>query len=482
MRQVIIFLFLFIISGLSGLNAQVRLTSQIPAEITSGSRVAMTFTIEKKQLENFARFEQALHPGFIAVEDNSRGAEFKFEGNKVSLTWLRLPKDSVFSFSYFLQAADTLSGTFALNGVFSYIYQNNRGYANMSAHNLTVKRVSNISNIPIAYIPNILDIANVYASQKLSLTDTVKGGYQLEIVLSADKDITNLVLTENISGLSKPTIKSDGGAKVTMKDNVLTFTFSKLAANTPSKILVSGFASDPNVIPAVAGSVVYNVEKSYITIAVADKSLPIFVVNSNQAIANNTDAEKKNSSILSKYSNKITGKGVSILGGNKDTENKTETENKTTVNEGTTNSADIKSGAVDSVVVEREASDNKVVVKKETKVTTGNSNKILSKKSDSNKTLSNAGYEVQYSVQIAAFSKEISSQYFKNLGVGDKINIEKHDGLYKYKLGSFNTYADAQKFRDKVIRESNVNEAFIVAYSNNKRIKVADALKLSKKK
>lgn len=493
MKPTIVLLIVFILNSLSHVQAQVRLTSQIPSEITSGSRVAMTFTIEKKQLENFARFEQTLKPGFIAIENNSRGAEFKFEGNKVSLTWLRLPKDSVFSFSYFLEAADTLSGVFTFDGTFSYLYQNNRGVANMPTHQLSVKKVSNISDIPIAYIPNEVSTANISASQKLNLIDAQKGTYELEIILSSDREVNNLVLTENLTGVSKSTVKEDGGSKVNSKDNILNFAFSKLEAKKQVRIIVAFTAPNSQTVPTAIGNVAYTAEKSNVTIAVADKSLPIFVLSgSNQGIAN-TEKED-NESILSKYSNKITGKGVNILAGKTDKDDKTETKTETEIkSENNTTNTEKKNEMVDTMVVkERETSDKQVenkstdIKKTDKKVSEGKDNKITinnnDKKSDNKVITKEAEVSVKYSVQIAAFSREIPATYFINLGVDDKVILEKHNGLYKYKLGNFSTYTDAKKFRDKVMLESNVKEAFIVAHNNNTRIKVADALKLSKRK
>ncbi len=69
--------------------------------------------------------------------------------------------------------------------------------------------------------------------------------------------------------------------------------------------------------------------------------------------------------------------------------------------------------------------------------------------------------DVIYRVQIAANKTELSQRALQNIYMGNKsVEMLEEDGWYKYSVGDFSTYADANKFR----KSCNVKNAFIVAY------------------
>jgi len=85
---------------------------------------------------------------------------------------------------------------------------------------------------------------------------------------------------------------------------------------------------------------------------------------------------------------------------------------------------------------------------------------------------------VFYAVQIKAVKRYMSIRRLSRKHDIDKIVfIEKADGLYKYLVGYFFTYNEANEFRTKVT----VPDAFIVAFSNGKRIEVNQAKMITDK-
>jgi len=74
-----------------------------------------------------------------------------------------------------------------------------------------------------------------------------------------------------------------------------------------------------------------------------------------------------------------------------------------------------------------------------------------------------------FKVQIAASRVPLDSRSLKNIYTGPETIIElKEDNWYKYVIGEFNTYKQAKKLRNT----TNVSGAFVIAYLNNKRIKI----------
>ena len=80
---------------------------------------------------------------------------------------------------------------------------------------------------------------------------------------------------------------------------------------------------------------------------------------------------------------------------------------------------------------------------------------------------------IVYKVQIGAFKNKDLSKYFENnKNFSGEVDA---DGTKKYTLGAFPTYWEADNFK-KYLREMGVNDAWVVAYKDGKRIELKDAL------
>jgi len=72
-----------------------------------------------------------------------------------------------------------------------------------------------------------------------------------------------------------------------------------------------------------------------------------------------------------------------------------------------------------------------------------------------------------YQVQIAADKKPLSQSTLRKLYDGDKqISRVVENGWYKYSIGDFNTFDNAEKFKNKL----STRDAFIVAYKDGERV------------
>jgi len=76
-----------------------------------------------------------------------------------------------------------------------------------------------------------------------------------------------------------------------------------------------------------------------------------------------------------------------------------------------------------------------------------------------------------YSVQVASTRTPLDLENHKALGSISEIVEKKEDDLYKYIVGSYTNLVDAVNARQK-LRDNGHKGAFVVAYQNNKRIKL----------
>jgi cell division septation protein DedD len=90
---------------------------------------------------------------------------------------------------------------------------------------------------------------------------------------------------------------------------------------------------------------------------------------------------------------------------------------------------------------------------------------------------------IVFKVQIAAMNEKHfrRKNYFQEkFGLQMEVNTEEHEGLKKYTVGSFTSYAQARKLRDEIMAK--VDGSFVVAYKDGVRIPVAEAMELLRKK
>lgn len=81
---------------------------------------------------------------------------------------------------------------------------------------------------------------------------------------------------------------------------------------------------------------------------------------------------------------------------------------------------------------------------------------------------------IYYQVQIAAHTQPLTLKYIKdNIYIGAvKINEIREEGWFKYTLGRYKTYDEA----NKLLKSINVPKAFVVAYKNGKRVPIKEVI------
>jgi chemotaxis protein histidine kinase CheA len=105
-------------------QAQVTVTTNLPASAASGSEFLVELSVEKPGLTGFAKLEQSLPSGFEATAEQTANATFSFKDRKVKFLWMALPNADTFTVSYKVKVDATLSGNQILEGKFAYIKDN----------------------------------------------------------------------------------------------------------------------------------------------------------------------------------------------------------------------------------------------------------------------------------------------------------------------------------------------------------------------
>lgn len=79
--------------------------------------------------------------------------------------------------------------------------------------------------------------------------------------------------------------------------------------------------------------------------------------------------------------------------------------------------------------------------------------------------------KIVYKVQIAADDKPLTIEYLRKIYPSTEgLNNELVDGIYRYSVGFFDTYEEADKARKEIIAKGVTTGVFVVAYKNGKRV------------
>lgn len=85
---------------------------------------------------------------------------------------------------------------------------------------------------------------------------------------------------------------------------------------------------------------------------------------------------------------------------------------------------------------------------------------------------------IEFRIQVGAFKdrSQGGTRLARKYGITEPMSEEMSNGWYKYTIGSFRTYTQAEQFRDSFIRRTNLMSAFIVAYKDGRRLlRLSDA-------
>lgn len=506
LRNIVLLLNLFILLIYQALVSNtVSVNQKSPETVKAGDEFTVEVSISKGTIAGFAKFQQDLPAGFTASSGDAKGGSFSFSEQKVKFIWMSLPADAEFKISYKVKVADNVSGDFTINGVFSYLENNDKKNADMPAKIIKVTSTASApiaSNTPPSTSNNNNDdedeeefddtpIATASTNINTSTTTTSAPIAQNNNNATSDDEDEE----EEDETPSKPTMKTDSGSQTntfasgSIKCN-RTINTANLASNreiivsiTVEKGATAGFAKLQETLPI--GFTATNIEASQGVFSFVDQkakflwmSLPaestitvsykitvapgitgVYYLNGEFSYVENDETKK---SIIERQEINLDGASA-IAQNNKQTNMNNSNNIQEAINSKNTGGAQQQNSTTGSTNAGRQAA---------TKVSNGGGGNVT------NIPAPQTG--INYRVQIAAGHAPVSAGYFKSTkGINDYVNVEDHEGWKKYTIGGYSQYKEARDKREFVKSTHGVNGPFVTAYNNGVRITVQEALMIS---
>jgi hypothetical protein len=439
-------------------GGDVSVNIEASGQIDAGKEMMVQVTINKGDLNGFSRFQMELPAGITATNMSSANADFSFKDQKVRLIWLRLPPEGTLSFSFNIHCDERLKGIFDLNGKFSFIDNNERKTIDILPKSVTINPSTTIDpNL----IVDIREFGRMNAS-KGPATGTVVCIRQKPIWSASNKNyiVTLLVNKESLkkfakieetvpSGFTAMSLDSKDGI-FTFKDNKAKFLWMNLPVDPYFTISYKLIPAQGTTNPEILGTFSYILD---------DKTQTIMIIERDVDLANVNPEIVKNliQSLPAVASNQIVNSSTQVA-------------KPFDVAQNTKKQVELTKKQITKANPESTIA----AVPKLTKLNTTSSSAsdLLEPQSG-----------IYYRVQLAAGHKQLNSKrYFKRYKLENKVLKEQHQGWIKYSVGSFNVYKDARDYRVHIWNTTSIDDAFVAAYNEGKRITVQEALMVANQK
>lgn len=454
--------FLLFLGFLSG--SSVRLSMDVDASVEAGEEFEVVVHVEKGKLESFARYQVDLPRGVVATGGKAMNANYTYDGESVRFVWLRLPYASSFEVKYNLRVDARLRGRFTLGGEFSYIESN-------------VRKVEKIEGVEVEIRPSKkvapdkqLDIQeyqrSIPAQRDLSLARSkVRCVREVPRIMGEGNDliVRLLVSREALMKFAKIEEKLPEGytaepietrdAIFSCEDGVVKFLWMTLPAEP--QFVVSYRLIPPLGIsemePTLEGrfSFMQNEFTRMIKITQRDVELHNMSAADMETLVRSVPLEVEGGSPMAPKG------GTTVSGGQLQPEGPSE-------------------GGMDIPIRYQKIESGSGGGRR-----TGGRQRPI--RMDAYLLEPEQG--VYYRVQVAAGHRPIDiNRYFRRLSLHADVRTERHEGWYKYSVGSFREYKEARDYRVEVWNTTPIHDAFVAAYNNGERITVQEALMITSQK
>jgi hypothetical protein len=443
-------------------NNNVVLTSTLPNYAKPGSTVDFDVVVSKGSLGGFSKLQMIFPKGFEVEAVDVKGGTFSYIDQKLKVIWVSLPSEPKFNLAFKVKIKASASGSFPLEGQFSYIQEGVRASSTYNTQVFVAKdKPAAIASVPPAQ-PAVNKTLPTNDQTQPAGSAAASSAIKFEFSRSVDKIelktkesavVTLKVLKEGISGFGKITevipegftaveLQSNGGI-FSVLNNEVRFLWMTLPASDSFEVSYKLVAGTKEGEQAVKGSF------SYVE-----------------------DTKTKLKSTQSTIFNVTKEQDVLVIAPKPNPPVKVEPKDPGSTEGGNDGMSDPKEGTAKGT----DPNDNNA--------TTGDQGGSFasskpSKNTDETGATSQA--EVAYRVQICATRKAVDKSYFvKYNKVNETIYADMHQGWHKFTVGAFEVYGEARNHRENVKVKNKITGPFVTAYNQGNRITVQEALMISK--
>lgn len=461
----------------------VEIKHSFPDKANSGSQFTVEISIDKGELDRFARLTLEVPNGFTAKASETSGGQFTFDDQKAIIHWYSLPYDEVLKVTLVFNIAPPISGDLTITGTFRYIDNNQIQEKPIPPHKIKVTQVEGVTDL-------LASQRYKYKEITLKPIDCIR---QKPYMNEENEIVVNLLVSKSTlssfgkieeqlpRGFRAVALKTKG-AIFQVSGRVLKFLWMEMPKEEENKMFVVSYKliqteEYPNQAFIINGTFSYSQDDRTQTINIAERNIDL----------NEFEAELLEMQELTKdeqyaeLEKENQQKRVDILADNDNFTGISGLATSDKISEITKSSKTFEETLTPE---ERAHYANVSTQSKNTTVTQKTSQNAISGEQRHPHITSIPGAEegISYKIQIAASHKLVKKDYFKKFKIDETVHVELHEGWHKYTIGSFRIYKEARDYRVKIWDTTPITDAFVCAYSNGNRITVQEALMIANQK
>ena len=435
----------------------VSVAAKIPDSIEAGKSFVIEVTVNKAQVNGFAKLQLEIPAGFVASEAESKGGSFSSSGRIVKIIWTSVPSETELLVKINVSVPASATGDLPIKGKFSYIENNVKQEAEFPE--LTVK-LGGAANSDIATQPAAEPVATTEpVATNPSPTDTTAQAFS-----KPNEPDASVSVSRKIAALDSP---NNFEVNLIIKKGSVKG-FAKLSEKIPV-----GYKAEQVSVSGASFSF-ENGEAKFIwtSIPAAEEiNISYKLTPDGASIQNPSYIEgSKFSYIESDQTKKITLDRQELS-----SESQPQASTNTQATEPAATSNPTPTSDNNNAVANEPAKEPATTTSTETPANTNDTEPATTASAPKNG-------NIHYSVQIGAFKNGVSASALgKKFGIAESIKTEMHEGFTKCILGKYNEYKAARDNREAV-KNKGAADAFVTAYNSGKRITVQEALMVSNQK
>lgn len=402
-------------------EGEVEVKMNAPAKVKQGEEFTVTLTINKGSLSGVGHMKQTLPAGFgNAVAIEAKGAEFKYlpEDNVVKFTWISLPADQEFTVSYKATVDPGMANGNVDLGGKFSYVLNNQ------------KQTYDMPSFTITVGEEVMATTTTTTTQPETTATTVTQPETTATTTTVTETAkTGVTVTGTRTIVGSPEAGMEFTVELTIdKDGMKGF--ARVQENLPDGLTAISLDSKGGTFSFQEGKM-----KIIWDNLPADETLK---VSYRVAVADNVSGDLAITGIFSYVEND-----------------------------------DPKRADIPTTAFSVKPKSTTVVTTTTTTATPPETTSVSVPTPEKN---------VNFKVQICALSKlDRSTGYFQSKYAIGKVNMEFHEGWRKYTTGKYTQYRDARDYRESM-RSKGVENPFVTAYSNGKRVTVQEGLMVANQK
>lgn len=403
----------------------VEISHNIPEFLVAGQSYDVDLTINKGDIEGFAKFQMEVPDGVNVISTEISNSSFTFSDGIVKNIWMSIPADGEIILSYKLEVGANYQGTGTIKAQFVYIKDNERYSVGMNDFLVTIGEdggiAETVSDKDATFVP---EMVKGYRSVK------ALGNNEFEVKIRVEKD--------GLDGFAKIQDELPEGFEAT-----LLIGGESVFSVAGDKIKFIWF----NVPPANEVEVSYLLKGSQSVLEGAVlKGTFNFIYKDDARFIDLPEESLLLEEVIEQIAEEV----------EEEPELVTETVVVATIPE------PVK---VEEEVIEPEVQEEPVLVSKDVVA------------------IPEPQGDVFYRVQLAAGKNNVKVTYFKNkYQFRGEIYLENHKGWYKYTTGNYDKYVMARDRREEIRDGYKFRGPFVTAYNAGERITVQEALLITKQK